>query len=91
MEKLFSVKAEEFWQRLILPEEDRAALTDKQWIGGYRWYKSRNILCFEHYRRNAPRCRRAPPWPVAIEPGQDVGAVGSTLQGSLRTLIYLCF
>ncbi|MGA8699738.1 MAG: hypothetical protein WB689_39105 [Xanthobacteraceae bacterium] len=49
MEKRYSKKDETFWQKMILPEEDR--LADTEWKGvGYRWFKSENIVCLEHYR-----------------------------------------
>ena len=49
MEKRYSKKDETFWQKMILPEEDR--LADTEWKGvGYRWFKSENVVCLEHYR-----------------------------------------
>jgi hypothetical protein len=51
MERIRTPKEEAFWQRLILPEEDR----DYPWEGfGYRWFRSSNILALEHYRRRRP-------------------------------------
>ena len=41
-----------FWQRLILPEEDRRHLfPDMTWTGSYRWFRSENVVCIEHFRR----------------------------------------
>ena len=58
MERTRTPKEEAFWQRLILPEEDR----DYLWEGyGYRWFRSPNILALEHYRRrqvNEPAPKR---------------------------------
>jgi hypothetical protein len=52
MERRFSEKDETFWQKMVLPEEDR--LADTEWRGvGYRWFKSENVVCLEHYLRVA--------------------------------------
>ena len=41
-----------FWRKLILPEEDRRRLfPDMTWKGGYRWFRSENVVCIEHFRR----------------------------------------
>jgi hypothetical protein len=38
-----------FWRRLILPEEDK----DRPWDGiGYRWFRSKNVVPLEQYRRD---------------------------------------
>jgi hypothetical protein len=51
MERRYSVKDEDFWQAMIPPEEDRL---DDRWKGiGYRWFRSNNIVCLEHYLRTA--------------------------------------
>jgi hypothetical protein len=58
MEKRFSVREEAFYRKLILPEEDKDELTPPR--GGFRWFKSENIICFEHYRRpESPPQRKA--------------------------------
>lgn len=54
--QLIRVHTEEeaqFWQRLLLPEEEKGAAVPK-WRGGYRWFRDPKILCLEHYRRPAP-------------------------------------
>jgi hypothetical protein len=51
MERRYSEKDETFWRRMVLPEEDRSSLTDAEWKGGYRWFRSENVVCLEHYRR----------------------------------------
>jgi len=44
MERTRTPKEEAFWQRLILPEEDR----DYLWEGyGYRWFRSPNVLALK--------------------------------------------
>lgn len=41
-----------FWRKLILPEEDRRRLSpDMTGKGGYRWFRSKNVVCIEHFRR----------------------------------------
>jgi hypothetical protein len=39
-----------FWRKLILPQEERMRL-GIPWRGGYRWFKSDNIVCLEQWRR----------------------------------------
>jgi hypothetical protein len=35
-----------FWRKLILPEEDRRRLSpDMTGKGGYRWFRSKNVVC----------------------------------------------
>jgi hypothetical protein len=53
-----------FWRKLILPQEERRRLfPDAPWKGGYRWFRSENVVCIEHFRR--PRM-----------PGQKAGRFG---------------
>jgi hypothetical protein len=40
-----------FARQLTLPEEDRAKYTSAKWEGGYRWFRSPNVVCLEKYRR----------------------------------------
>ena len=40
-----------FARQVILPEEDRAQYTPAPWLGGYRWFRSSNVICLEKYRR----------------------------------------
>jgi hypothetical protein len=42
---------EAFLRRLIFPEEDRHLFTTAPWRGGYRWFRSPNVVCLEKYRR----------------------------------------
>jgi hypothetical protein len=48
MEKRYSERTVEFYRKKILPEEERATLI--KWDGSFRWFRSPNILCIEHYR-----------------------------------------
>jgi hypothetical protein len=41
------------WRNLILPEEEKRFFVPK-WKGGYRWFRSPNVVCLEHYRRHHP-------------------------------------
>jgi hypothetical protein len=49
---------EAFLRQLIFPEEDRHRFTATPWRGGYRWFRSPNIVCLEHYR--ADKTKTAP-------------------------------
>ena len=40
-----------FWQRLVPPEEDRHLFTTATWHGGFRWFRSPNVIPFEKYTR----------------------------------------
>jgi hypothetical protein len=40
----------ELARRLLLAEEDRIAL-NLPWTGGYRWFRSSNVVCLEKFRR----------------------------------------
>jgi hypothetical protein len=36
-----------FSRQLTLPEEDRAKHTSAPWQGGYRWFRSPDVICLE--------------------------------------------
>jgi hypothetical protein len=40
-----------FARSVLLPEEDRAKLTAARWEGGYRWFRTRNVVCLEKVQR----------------------------------------
>jgi hypothetical protein len=40
---------QDLWQRLILPEEDRDPTMPR--VGGYRWFRSPNVVPIERHRR----------------------------------------
>lgn len=40
-----------FARTILLPEEDRFQLTGARWEGGYRWFRSPNVICLEKARR----------------------------------------
>jgi hypothetical protein len=41
---------EEFLRNLTFPEEDRPLFTSTPWRGGFRWFRSANILPLERWR-----------------------------------------
>jgi hypothetical protein len=41
-------KGTAFWQRFVLPEEERRWIRD--WEGSFRWFRSSNVVQLEHYR-----------------------------------------
>jgi len=45
---------ESFLRSITFPEEDRHLFTTAPWNGGYRWFRSSNIVPIEHYRRPSP-------------------------------------
>ena len=48
-----------FWRKLVLPQEDRIRL-GIPWRGGYRWFKSSNVVPIEQWRQrkeSPPRLR----------------------------------
>jgi hypothetical protein len=49
IEKKHLPKTESFYRKFTLPEEDKAEPTPP--CRGYRWFRSENIVCLEHYRR----------------------------------------
>ena len=49
---------EAFYRRFILPEEDRRTNPRaNQWAGGFRWFRSENVVCLEKYRAAADRAK----------------------------------
>jgi hypothetical protein len=42
--------ADTFWRKLVLPQEERMRL-GIPWYGGYRWFKSPNVVPIEKYRK----------------------------------------
>jgi len=46
------------WQRLVMPEEDkRTHPTAPPWDGGFRWFRSANIVDLQQYRSPAEKER----------------------------------
>jgi hypothetical protein len=42
---------EAFLRTLIRPEEDRRCITTAPWTGGFRWFRSANVVPLEQYQR----------------------------------------
>jgi hypothetical protein len=41
-----------FARQVVLPVEDRIRyMPQAKWEGGYRWFRSPNVVCLEKYRR----------------------------------------
>jgi hypothetical protein len=38
-----------FFRLMLMAEEDRAERTPRP--GGFRWFRSENVVCIEHFRR----------------------------------------
>jgi hypothetical protein len=55
-----------FWRKLILPQGERMRL-GIPWRGGYRWFKSDNIVCLEQWRRK--KAQGTPPQRTVINGG----------------------
>jgi hypothetical protein len=48
-------QVEEFHRRFTLPQEDRMQITDAPHAGGYRWFRSENIIPIEYFKRTEIR------------------------------------
>jgi hypothetical protein len=49
--RLHSAEVEAFWRKLTLPQEEKDD-GYPGWQGiGYRWFRSPNVHCLEHYKR----------------------------------------
>jgi hypothetical protein len=46
-------QAHAFARTVTLPEEDRVRFTSAPWQGGYRWFRSSNVVKLELYRSAA--------------------------------------
>jgi hypothetical protein len=44
-------------RRWTFPEEDRALYTTAPWQGGYRWFRSANVVDLWRYRSAAEKAR----------------------------------
>jgi hypothetical protein len=50
-------EAEAFLRTIVPPEEERRLYTSAPWSGGFRWFKSENVIPIERYRRRqVPEC-----------------------------------
>ena len=46
---------EAFLRQFVVPAEDRHLFTTAPWSGGYRWFRSPNVVPIERWRRSNPR------------------------------------
>jgi hypothetical protein len=49
---------ETFLRRFVVPEEDRHLFTSSRWSGGFRWFRSRNVVPIERERRRRQKVIR---------------------------------
>ena len=47
----YKLKDEEFLRQVVFAEEDRHLFTTAPWHGGFRWFRSANVVPIEHWRR----------------------------------------
>ncbi len=48
--------SDRLWQKLVMPEEDRRKFPSApSWDGGYRWFRSANVVDLQHYRSPAEK------------------------------------
>ena len=51
MEKRYSAEDAELLRTMVIPQEDLPPSARTKYGGGLRWFRSKNVLCIEHYRR----------------------------------------
>jgi hypothetical protein len=49
--KRYSAQDESFLRGVVFPEEDRHLFTTAPWHGGFRWFRSANVVPIEYWRR----------------------------------------
>jgi hypothetical protein len=57
--KRYTPQDESFFRQVVFPEEDRHLFTTVPWHGGFRWFRSPNVVPIEHWQRvelEAPAC-----------------------------------
>jgi hypothetical protein len=47
----YTPQDESFFRQVVFPEEDRHLFTTAPWHGGFRWFRSPNIVPIEHWQR----------------------------------------
>jgi len=47
----YTPQDESFFRQVVFPEEDRHLFTTAPWHGGFRWFRSANVVPIEHWRR----------------------------------------
>jgi hypothetical protein len=53
MDRRYTAEDEAFYRDLMLPQEEEDIPPDMpaQMAGAFRWFRSPNVVCIEHYRR----------------------------------------
>jgi hypothetical protein len=59
--KRYAEKEEQFFRSMMFPEEDRHLYTRQPWDGSFRWFRSENVICLEHYRESGHEPARTTP------------------------------
>jgi hypothetical protein len=55
MVEVYTYTDEAFLRQLVLPEEDRLRLHPTvPWTGGFRWFRSPNVILIERWKRSEP-------------------------------------
>jgi hypothetical protein len=57
----YTKKEEQFFRKMMFPEEERHTFTSQRWNGGFRWFRSENVICLEHYRKAGHEPARTTP------------------------------
>jgi hypothetical protein len=47
----YNLKDEEFLRQMVFAEEDRHLFTTAPWHGGFRWFRSPNVVPIERWQR----------------------------------------
>jgi hypothetical protein len=59
--KRYSEEEAHLFQSMMSPQEDLPPGTWAKYGGAYRWFRSPNIVCIEHYRPAAMPAQRTKP------------------------------
>jgi hypothetical protein len=47
----YNLQDEEFFRQVVFAEEDRRLFTTAPWHGGFRWFRSPNVVPIERWQR----------------------------------------
>jgi hypothetical protein len=61
MDRRYTAEDETFYRDVMLPQEDIPPGTPTQMAGAFRWFRSPNVVCIEHYQRRATASIRTKP------------------------------
>jgi len=56
----YTPQDESFFRQVVFPEEDRHLFTTAPWHGGFRWFRSANVVPIEHWQRVEVETSEAP-------------------------------